>query len=773
LTYNGGLFNPQENDFVENNKLLDLYLVPVLYYMTYYEDKSGTILLISYRDLSVRHLGSLYEGLLEHRLFVTEEDTEVRFADKEIKFIPQSEGGKIIQGKYIPKGFVYFGNDKGERKATGAFYTPECIVDDIVSNTVGQKLSDLQNGFLQENKENISTLNTAIGEHDKNPLRELLKTRMYEFMRNEILKLSALDPAMGSGHFLVNATNRITNQLVEFLNQFDIISDDDTSPRLWRRRVVENCIYGVDINPLAVELAKLSLWILSMSKDQPLSFLDHHLKCGNSLIGAQLSEVGSYPRIKGKKSYPESSLFENNEKFKNTVKSVISRYQQIETQDSSTLDYIGEKKQWLDEINIALKPYRSICDLHISIFFQNDIPQDEYASIISSFSGDFCLQKTNYFHWELEFPEVMIKQGKFGVIIGNPPWGADNSNLEKEYFKIKYTTTQSDKGGLNGSLNSFSIFLEQSLRLLRKDSHCFGFILPLSFATTAAMQKIQNACLNFTSTFEILNFSERPGKIFPGVEQAVTICMLKRIHNNSDSDGFYSTGLIKFKQQSLPLLLKSLKPQKIPFEHIVLGKLPKISDEIELSVLNKVKSHKNLITNYLDFTDNTSKNGRIYFKTAGGRYYKPFTLFFNGIKVDEEPHISTTQGVVTVKDLSLHRPICAVLNSSLFFWVYQVYSDCWHLINSDFQMFNIDLHRFEADDLNMLSEYSEELMENFINHSKIKINFKGNRKIEYIELYAREGQHILDKIDRVLSKYYNFTERELEKIITYRNDVIL
>src|SRR5690606_1880228 len=93
------------------------------------------------------------------------------------------------------------------------------------------------------------------------------------------------DPAMGSGHFLVSATDYLAVALAtDPYVQTEYTPEEDVV--YWRRRVVERCIYGVDKNPLAVELAKLSLWLATVARDRPLSFLDHHLKCGDALVGA-------------------------------------------------------------------------------------------------------------------------------------------------------------------------------------------------------------------------------------------------------------------------------------------------------------------------------------------------------------------------------------------------------------------------------------------------------------------------------------------------------
>src|SRR5881392_1222437 len=102
---------------------------------------------------------------------------------------------------------------------------------------------------------------------------------------------------MGSGHFLVDATTHLAEEIASHPTTKPLSekSKDEDEIAYWRRRVVESCIYGVDLNPLAVELAKLSLWLTTIATDQPLNFLDHHLCCGNSLIGARLKDLSHVP----------------------------------------------------------------------------------------------------------------------------------------------------------------------------------------------------------------------------------------------------------------------------------------------------------------------------------------------------------------------------------------------------------------------------------------------------------------------------------------------
>ncbi|HEY6542430.1 MAG TPA: DNA methyltransferase, partial [Ktedonobacteraceae bacterium] len=236
-TFNGGLFDPQRasNIFLETHQISDARLQQAIDMLTRTTNNgSGERHFIDYRDLSVRNLGSIYEGLLEYHL----ENT-------------LDQDGWTID----------LLNDKGERKATGSYYTPDYIVKYIVDATLGPALAKAVQGVESE------------------------KARI-----EAVLALKVLDPSMGSGHFLVEATEYIARFLVE-LNAHPETSTRDVDLAYWKWRVVQSCIYGVELNPLAVELAKLSLWLSTVARDRPLSFLDHHLRTGNALIGARLANL--------------------------------------------------------------------------------------------------------------------------------------------------------------------------------------------------------------------------------------------------------------------------------------------------------------------------------------------------------------------------------------------------------------------------------------------------------------------------------------------------
>lgn len=515
-TYNGGLFSPQESEytrFISETRIEDVFLANVIFNLTTYKEKNGREKPISYRDMGVRHLGTLYEGLLEHKLFIAAEDTEVKVTKGKIQFVPASKGGKIVLGRYIRAGEVYFANDPSERKSTGSYYTPEYIVDYIVRNTVGEKLKELKDVFLQEQSPNLEAYANSIDIDERSTFKEILEEELLSFVREKVLNLSVLDPAMGSGHFLVNATNLISNFITQTLNETGIQGDLETGTRYWRRWVVENCIYGVDLNPLAVELAKLSIWILAMAKDQPLSFLNHHFKCGNSLIGTRLDDIGKYPFTKTIKELRQLTLFECDPDFKAAVEKVFEKNRLIARKCSDSLEDIREKKIWLEEIDQTLKVYKTFCDIHTSLYFNNKVKEEEYKALVENQNLLLAYSATipnNYFHWELEFPEVFLKSQKgFLSILTNPPY-IDGRNLNNQLIKFISQKYQSGQG----KINTFSLFLEK-VTLLLNSNGLNGIILPIPLIKNERYWAIRKFILENS---QIVNITIPTDKVF---EEAV------------------------------------------------------------------------------------------------------------------------------------------------------------------------------------------------------------------------------------------------------------
>jgi len=493
--YNGGLFDTERYSFLEEKKVGDNVLSEIIYELSYRIDKNGEEHSIDYKGLGERHLGTVYEGLLEHK-----------FAFDNRK--------------------VVLKNDKGERKTTGAYYTPDYIVKYIVENTLGPILKEIDKDIQKNYK----------GEKDDSFARE-------------VLKLNICDPAMGSGHFLVESVQSLAEEIAYHPTTQLKTSKEEAEDEVnyWKRKVVESCIYGVDIKELAVELAKLSLWLKTVDRSQPLNFLDHHLRCGNSLIGARISDLNYLPQPKSKKKsdmLDEQLMLFDISRFKEDITAVVKGFQSIEDMPSEKLSDIKAKEKTFKNLMEELNRYREIADLWTSLFFGNSLEEkeqvfeellkDQYKFQLDIFSSDAEItekkkakivlsnkiynfivstlqspdgkehiaklssllvnsetiaRERRFFHWELEFPEVFFNEDGspkenpgFDCVIGNPPYDVlseieqgKDIKPEKEFF----SQSERYRPAIGNKLNFYRFFSVLSLNLL-KDKGIHGFIVPMA-----------------------------------------------------------------------------------------------------------------------------------------------------------------------------------------------------------------------------------------------------------------------------------------------------
>jgi len=251
-TYNGGLFNtsPDESDrrdqriarFLMEHKIPDRYLALAIDRLARDQDeRSLALVFVDYKSLEVRHLGSIYEGLLEFKLKVADEDLTTKADAKGETYIPLSQARARMSsrrnaaGVVVPRGQVYLSNDKLERKASGSYYTPDPIVEYIVAQTVGpvldEKLEALQPEFRKVRKTFDNELQKSkaypsaeirTGKLDHRQWAGLQTYNHHKDLVEKLLDIKVVDPAMGSGHFLVEGVDFVTDRLLKFLNQFPI-----------------------------------------------------------------------------------------------------------------------------------------------------------------------------------------------------------------------------------------------------------------------------------------------------------------------------------------------------------------------------------------------------------------------------------------------------------------------------------------------------------------------------------------------------------------------
>ena len=285
--YNGGLFASEAAALLERVRLADSEVAPIIYGLSHTRNPRAGRRFVNYRDMSVQQLGSIYERLLEREP-------------------ARDDAGKIT---IRPNPYA--------RKDSGSFYTPQELVDLIVDHTLKPLVEERLKRFEEKSRRS----SRATAGPNPNDGQSSIQLDPAE----AVLDLKVLDPAMGSGHFLVTAVDFLSDyvaDLIEYVPAVPEWLDEYASPLVdrvaairrdilrrareskWvidaaqltdqaiiRRMVLKRCIYGVDKNPLTVELAKVSLWLHSFTVGAPLSFLDHHLRCGDSLVGLRVSDA--------------------------------------------------------------------------------------------------------------------------------------------------------------------------------------------------------------------------------------------------------------------------------------------------------------------------------------------------------------------------------------------------------------------------------------------------------------------------------------------------
>lgn len=418
----GGLFAEDQCADIECCELQNRHLFNALFNLCYFEH-DRVLARINYRDMDTEEFGSVYESLLE---LVPQLSTEGTW---QFSFMGDAEDEKSASGH--------------SRKLTGSYYTPDSLVQELIKSALEPVIAD--------------RLHT-------NPQQP----------REAILSIAVCDPACGSGHFLLAAARRLATELAKV----DAGSDQATENhyRHAMHDVVRHCIYGVDINPMAVELCKTGLWLESIEVNKPLTFLSHHIKQGNSLIGGSHESakkgfadavfrpiIGDDKKIvatlkqKNKKERQtresqQQSLFN----YKSDLKILQSEIEKISEVNEDTVSNVLEKESLYaefrksDEFISAAIPVDVWCasffwpknSENIGDICPTDFEVSEAVADIGSLSAlvrekvSGITKEYKFFHWHIEFPEIFGgESGGFDVVLSNPPWEKLQSE-EVQWFSV-------------------------------------------------------------------------------------------------------------------------------------------------------------------------------------------------------------------------------------------------------------------------------------------------------------------------------------------------
>jgi hypothetical protein len=652
--YNGGLFmtGPDPADpspeaavarFLSTHKIPDRQLALGLDRMARdLDEKRHDLVFIDYKSLGVRQLGSIYEGLLEFKLRIAPEVMAVVKGKKTEEIVPYIEAqqkkllivkegrGKDASDKTYPRGKVYLENDRRERKASGSYYTPDYIVKYIVENTVGpvlkEKLETLRPAFrdaektLKAERDKVK----ALGRTDVSPEHETYK-KYVKIINETFFDLKVLDPAMGSGHFLVEAVDYITDQMAKFLTAFrwnpvvyelaktrreiqeemerqgvTIDMSKLTDINLLKRHVLKSCIYGVDLNPMAVELAKVSLWLDCFTLGAPLSFLDHHMKCGNSLIGGSVQEV---------QDALSRDLFGH--QFTDLLNATQLMRRVGELSDVTAQEVAESRKAYKGAYD-ALAPFKRLLDVWISEYFGNKkarITTSVYAGAIVA--GNYSkaneedrraietalvlAKDKRFFHWDLEFPEVFYDEtkrkenGGFDAVVGNPPYvRQEGLGDDKTAFKAMYEV-------FNSIADLYTIFIERGHILLRPGGR-FGMITANKFMRANYGAALRSFLTSKVRLEKLIDFGDLP------VFGDATTYPIIILFSNAQRDGapiIYSL-LTTLNFDSLPQAIQS-SANKMP-ESAFSGTNWSLAATSEQGILDKLKAKSIPLGEYVNGT---------------------------------------------------------------------------------------------------------------------------------------------------------------------------
>ncbi|HZJ28730.1 MAG TPA: N-6 DNA methylase [Solirubrobacterales bacterium] len=425
--YNGGLFSEDAHPWLTGRAVPDAPMIEAL--RSLFEIDG---IAIDYRDLSIRHLGAIYEHLLAFQLGEVAGQVELIEAE--------------------------------ERHSSGSYFTPEPIVDAIVERT----------------------------------LDPILTTKSLDLQSSEVsggaaieafLAIGVCDPAMGSGHFLVSAATYISRFIATDPSQ----EGENVDELSIRRSVTERCLYGVDLNPMAVELARLALWLTSVDGTRPLTFLAN-LRVGNSLVGAEIDDL--------RKDITYLTRIDV------STQKILDADKEIRSLTSETAAQVSKKKEISEDANHVRADIDAFVNETIKPYFS-----DENVDHI--------------FNWEIEYPEVFMSKkpdSGFDAIIGNPPY-VRIQEIERSlasFIRKKYDTAF-------GSFDLYQVFIERSYGLLRSGGR-LGFIVPNKFLKLEAAEKLRDRLSEGRLVDTIIDFGDQ--QIFPDATNYT--CILELSASPSD-----------------------------------------------------------------------------------------------------------------------------------------------------------------------------------------------------------------------------------------------
>jgi len=579
-------------------------------------------------------------------------------------------------------------------------------------------------------------------------------------------KVTILDPTCGSGAFLFAALNILEplyeiciarmqewqeknpNLFKDELQELNIKYRNNHRYFIYKSIILRN-LYGVDIMVEATEIAKLRLFLKMVAvvdvnpRDEnlglePLPDIDFNIRCGNTLVGyattKELEEGLLFTDLFARQEFEQKV----NDEMKKVSKA-YDTFKQVQLGQEVNLDIYKLAKK---ELKARLKDLNKLLN------------QNLHAATNAGMDYKAWEKSHQPFHWLAEYYDIIQGNGGFDVVIGNPPYveykKKDRQTKQSVYdrYKIKGYKTE-----ICGNLYAFVI--ERCYAISHKLS-MNSFIIPSASVCTPRMSILNDLLVDEGSIWTSI-WDERPSKLFDGVDQQLCI----QISYIGDDKISFITKMNHWMTESRKLLFNNIYYCQYTKHDYIADVAPKIQDDIERKILLAMRSKSIALINIIN---NIDSDMPIYYKNAGGRYWRLVKTFPTYFKSSTSNSTTTEKVLMTNKDN--HKTISAVLSSSLFYWYWRISSNCRHLTNREMDAFPMSLETLKSrkEFSKLCDTYEASLCSN--KKRSVTLN-KATGEIIQDFYYCRLSKPIIDEIDKILIKNYGLNEEELDFIINY------
>ncbi len=530
----------------------------------------------------------------------------------------------------------------------------------------------------------------------------------------------------------------------DFRRTLDSVAEHPNQRYFILKSIIIGNLFGVDIMEEAVEICKLRLFLKlvaqvdAVEQVEPLPDIDFNIRPGNTLIGfTSLKDVERAMTVDSK----------GNKRF-------------VTSEDIAALKDVQERADMADRAFQQFRRQQTILGGIVTVQDKLEVRNrlaalsselDKYAAqdygIDSSNQVRFEGWKHSYrpFHWFTAFFGVM-SHGGFDVIIGNPPW-VEYRKVSDQYTVRDYATRDCN--------NLWAFVTERSAAILHRHGRC-GLIVPMALTCTSRMLPVQHL-LSQQGTLWVSNYESdsNPGQLFLGVKQNVSILLL----SPNATRTLHTTRLLRFFSEARDFVFEHVRYFTNPARELNFG-FPKVSDQIEADILEKLFSHDPLVEQA------PSSGGEVVYVHRIAHYYIKCFDFVPYFRSDRD-------GVKKSEDYKEYRfrapigPFVGIINSSAFYFYWQVFFDGFKAGKECVESYPCNVFS-DAQVRGCLTRIAKQLMNDMQGHAvRLRARYEATGNVEYDQFYPRKSKHIMDMVDVVLAKHYGLSDDEADFLVNY------